>query len=214
MKTTKNIIIILIIGFILRIILSSFGTLALDQNTFIAWSLRLVNVGFSKFYMGNWSDYLPGYLYILDVLGRIGGTNTLTQTILYKLPAIISDVGTGYLIYRIVRKLKGERWGLISASLYLFNPAVIGNSAVWGQVYGFTAFFSILALYALDSNLYISSAALAYGTLVKPQMAIISLIILILMIQRKWKAKKIILYIVISFLVFVAGFVPFSNGTN
>src|SRR5438132_331147 len=101
MKTIQKIIIILILGFILRIILSPFGTLTLDQNTFIAWSLRLSQVGFSKFYMGNWSDYLPGYLYVLNVLGHIGGTSTIAQTILYKLPAIISDIGTGYLIYRI-----------------------------------------------------------------------------------------------------------------
>src|SRR5258708_5583625 len=173
MKTIQKIIIILILGFILRIILSPFGTLTLDQNTFIAWSLRLSQVGFSKFYIGNWSDYLPGYLYILDFLAKIANTNTIPTTLLYKLPAIISDVGTGYLIYRIVTKLKGKHWGLISATLYLFNPAVIANSALWGQVDGFTAFFSILALYALDSNLYISSAALAYGTLIKPQMAII-----------------------------------------
>src|SRR5258708_6328932 len=213
-RTSQALLIILILGFILRIILSPFGTLTLDQNTFIAWSMRLRDIGFSRFYMGNWSDYLPGYLYIINVLGHIGGINTLTQTLLYKLPAIISDVGTGYLIYRIVTKLKGERWGLISASLYLFNPAVIANSALWGQVDGFTAFFSILALYALDSNLYISSAALAYGTLIKPQMAIISLIILILMIQRKWKARKIFTYIFISAIIFILGFVPFSNGNN
>src|SRR5260221_6645426 len=214
MKTTRNITIILILGFILRIILSPFGTLTLDQNTFIAWSVRLLHVGFSKFYLGNWSDYLPGYLYILNLLAQIAKTNIISETLLYKLPAIISDVGTSYLIYRIVKKLKTEKWGLIATALYLFNPAVIANSALWGQVDSLTAFFSILALWALEFNLYLSAAALAYGTLVKPQMAIISLIILILMIQRRWKARRIFIYIFISAIIFVLGFVPFSNGNN
>ncbi len=214
MKTTRNITIILILGFILRIILSPFGTLTLDQNTFIAWSVRLLHVGFSKFYLGNWSDYLPGYLYILNLLAQIAKTNIISETLLYKLPAIISDVGTSYLIYRIVKKLKTEKWGLIATALYLFNPAVIANSALWGQVDSLTAFFSILALWALEFNLYLSAAALAYGTLVKPQMAIISLIILILMIQRRWKARRIFIYIFISAIIFVLGFAPFSNGNN
>jgi len=213
-KIGKSIFIILGLGFIFRIILSPFGTLSLDQNTFFAWSLRLTEVGFSKFYFGAWSDYLPGYLYVLYVLGQINKSNIVPLTLLYKLPAILSDIGTGYLIYRIVNKLKNQKWGLISASLYLFNPAVLTNSALWGQVDGLTAFFSILAFWAFDFNLYLSAGALAIGTLIKPQMAIISLIILFMMILRKWKLKRIFIYILTSFLIFVLGFVPFSNGTN
>ena len=198
----------------MRLILSPFGTLALDQNTFIAWSTRLSQVGFSKFYLGNWSDYLPGYLYILNLLAQIAKTNIIPNVVLYKLPAIISDIGTGYLIYRIVRKLKNEKWGLITASLYVFNPAVIANSALWGQVDSLTALFSLLTLWSLEFNPYVSAFSLAIGTLIKPQMAVISLIILVLMIQKKWKLTKIFSYIMGSFLIFIGGFIPFNNTNN
>jgi dolichyl-phosphate-mannose-protein mannosyltransferase len=157
---------------------------------------------------------LPGYLYVLAVLARINATNIIPLTILYKLPAIFSDIGTGYLIYLIVDKLKTRKWALISASLYVFNPAIFANSALWGQVDSFTAFFSILSLWALDVNIFLSAAALAIGTLIKPQMAVISLIILFMMLQRKYNAKKIITYMVTSAIIFVAGFLPFSGGTN
>ncbi len=211
---TINIVILLGLGFLLRIILSPFGTLSLDQNTFLAWSLRLNQVGFSKFYFGAWSDYLPGYLYVLNFLGQVNKLNIIPFTMLYKLPAIISDVATSYLIYKIVRKFKNQNWAKISAALYLFNPAVFANSSLWGQVDGLVSFFSLLAIYLLDINFYISAIALAIGTLIKPQMAIISLIILILMITRKWDIKKIILYISISAITFILGFLPFSSGNN
>lgn len=209
-----NILIVLVFGFLLRVILSPFGTLTLDQNTFIAWSMRLATVGIPKFYFGTWSDYLPGYLYMLAILGQINKLNLIPFTLLYKLPGILSDIGTGYLIYKIVMKLKNKRWGLITASLYLFNPAVFANSALWGQVDGLTSLFSLLTIYLLDTSPMLSAASLAIGTLIKPQMGIVSLIILFLMLREKWNVKKITIYIVSSFLIFIAGFVPFANGTN
>ena len=45
-EKNKNIILVLLIAFVLRILLSFFGTLRLDQGTFIAWSNILVNDGF------------------------------------------------------------------------------------------------------------------------------------------------------------------------
>lgn len=212
-RVIPAILIVLLIGFLLRVILSPFGTLTLDQNTFIAWGGRLVSVGFGNFYKA-WSDYLPGYLYILYFLAQIQRINIFPTVLLYKLPAILSDIGTGYLIYLVVRKLKNERWGVIAAALYLFNPAIIANSAIWGQVDGLTAFFSLLALWALDVNPYLSGFALAFGTVIKPQAALVSLIVFFLMIQRKWDIKKISVYILFSFFIFVLCFVPFSNTSN
>ncbi|MBI4033003.1 MAG: hypothetical protein HY377_00570, partial [Candidatus Blackburnbacteria bacterium] len=57
-------------AFILRVLLAPFGTLLLDHNTFVAWSTNLAQNGFAHFY-DSWSDYLPGYLYILYLLGKI-----------------------------------------------------------------------------------------------------------------------------------------------
>jgi len=118
----------------MRLLLTSFGTLVLDHNTFVAWSVNLAQNGFGHFYNG-WCDYLPGYLYVLWGLGKIHLAWPLIPTeFLYKLPAILADLVTGFLIYKIVKKHKSERWGLIGAGLYLFNPAILANSTLWGQV--------------------------------------------------------------------------------
>jgi len=209
----KNIILVLIFALFLRILLSLFGTLHLDQGTFIAWSSNLVTGGFRNFYNG-WSDYLPGYLYFLWGLGKVNALSVIPDVMLYKLPAILADIATGFLIYKILKKSKSEKWGLIGAAIFLFNPAVIGNSALWGQVDSLTALTSILAVYLLPSNFIISAVVLSVGTLIKPQTAFILPVILFMMIKEKWEPKRIFAYLLIGLLVFIGLFIPFWNNGN
>lgn len=99
--------------------LANFGTLQLDFGTFAAWGNSLATGGFKNFYTG-WSDYLPGYLYVLWLLGKINLILPSIQTITFKLPAILGDLLTGYLIYKIVLKYKNEKWASIASILYVF----------------------------------------------------------------------------------------------
>lgn len=195
---------------VVRLALSPFGTLTLDQNTFIGWSNRLIEVGFSRFY-DTWSDYLPGYLYVLWALGWIKEAISFPSVLLFKLPAIFSDVLTGFLIYRIVGKLKNKRWGIVASGLYLFNPAVLANSALWGQADSLTALFSLLAIWLIDINPLISSLALAFGTLIKPQAVLAAPVVLFVMLKRKWTTQKILIYIFTSLVFFVIAFIPFAG---
>lgn len=208
-----NIVYVLISALVLRILLSSFGTLQLDQGTFVAWSMDLATNGFKNFYEA-WSDYLPGYLYILYGLGKINLLNLIPQEILYKLPAILADVVTGLLIYKILIKSKNEKWALIGASIYLFNPAIFGNSSLWGQVDSLTALLSAFTIYQFSFNIYLSAIALAVGTLIKPQAAFIFPVVLFMFWQNKKKLSDLLTYCVIGLLVFTLGFIPFWNHSN
>lgn len=212
LKQQEKIILISLLALTLRLALSFFGTLGLDQGTFIAWSYRLVQLGFSRFY-GAWSDYFPGYMYVLWVLGKIGSIIPALDVTIYKLPAIFADVATGVLIFDIVKNIKGEKWAIFVSSIYVFNPAVLANSTLWGQVDSLTSFFAILSLYLIQRNYFFSAAALAIGTLIKPQAAFVAPVLLFLMIRERWKPAKIASYILIAFILFVLGFVPFANGT-
>jgi len=129
-----NIIAILFIALFFRLFIANFGTLQLDHGTFVAWANSLATEGFKNFY-SDWSDYLPGYLYILWLLGKINLLFPSLQMILFKLPAIFTDVATGYLIYKVVKDIKGVKWGQIGTILYLFNPAIFVNSTLWGQAW-------------------------------------------------------------------------------
>jgi dolichyl-phosphate-mannose-protein mannosyltransferase len=210
----RNVLIIsFLMAFLLRMFLSPFGTLSLDQGTFISWASSLVHSGFRQFYNG-WSDYLPGYLYFLWGLGKINLLNLIPPVILFKLPAIFADLLTGYLIFKILTKYKNEKWGLIGALIYIFNPAILANSALWGQVDSLTALSSLAAIYFLESNFILSALLLSAGTLIKPQTAFIFPVIAFYMFRNKWSLKKVISYIVLGMAVFVLGFIPFFNKGN
>ncbi len=172
----------------------------------MAWSNSLVKNGFRSFYSG-WSDYLPGYLYILWALGKVNITPEF-QTILFKLPAIFADLATGYLIYKIV----GKKHGLLASIFYIFNPAIFANSTLWGQADSLTALFSLLSVYLMPSAY--SAIALAIGTLIKPQAAFVLPAILYLMFVHKIGFKKFLAFGFLAFTTFVAGFIPFDNTDN
>jgi len=206
-----NILYILFFAFIIRILLSFFGTLQLDQGTFIAWSSDLAQNGFKNFY-NSWSDYLPGYLYVLWGLGKVNLLGFFPQVFLYKIPAILADIVTGYLIYKILKNHKDEKWGLAGAIIYVFNPAVLANSTLWGQVDSLTALASIATIYFLDRYYLLSAVLLALGTLIKPQAAFILPVVIFLLIKQKRKFKDLLFYCLTGLTVFILGFVPFSKG--
>lgn len=68
--------------------------------------------------------------------------------ILLKIPFVLSDLGLGLLIYKIARDLfKKEKLALLASALFLFNPALIYNSTVWGQTDSLINFLAILGLW-------------------------------------------------------------------
>ena len=210
LKKNKKILLVLIFAYVLRIALSFFGTLHLDQGTFVGWSNTLIRDGFKNFY-NSWSDYLPGYLYFLWGLGKINLLDIYPQQILYKIPANLADIWTGFLIYKILLKSKGEKWGIIGAVIYLFNPAIFANSSLWGQVDSLTSLASVLAIFFFSKFYILSSIFLSLGTIIKPQTAFILPVILFMMFKEKWKIQKILLYLTIGLSVFIGLFVPFWN---
>lgn len=209
----NSIVFILLSALFFRLFIANFGTLELDHGTFVAWGNNLLNDGFKNFY-NNWSDYFPGYLYFLYGLAKINTFIPDYTTILFKLPAIVSDILVGLLIFKIVEKHKNKSQAYFSSVLYLFNPAVFYNSSLWGQADGLVALFTLLTLYVFNKNIYLSAVTLAIGTLIKPQAAFILPAIIYLFLVNKKSLKSFISYGLVSFTTFVAGFLPFNNKSN
>lgn len=191
----------------MRIGLADYGTLTLDFNTFVAWSNRLNSLSWRQFYAA-WSDYLPGYLYFLWGLGKINTLTSLSQELIFKLPAILADLVTGFFIYRVVKNYR-PKMALLALVAYVFNPAVLANSTLWGQVDSLTALFSFLTLYFLKTSLF-SAIFLAVGTAIKPQAAIMALVVLAVMVKNKWPLRKSLVYIFTGAFVFFLIFLPFA----
>ncbi len=157
-KGNKNTLFILLAsGFILRIVLAyCYKGHETDMACFNAWSDMLKNDGFASFYTSDaFTDYPPGYMYILYLLGfikNIFGERNIFAYIVLKLPSIISDILCGLCIYKLCDKHGKSNLKYLLTGFYIFNPVTILNSAVWGQVDSVFTLFVILMLYTLTEK--------------------------------------------------------------
>lgn len=199
----------------LRVILFSLPSFHIDMSAWESWSYRLVSVGPSNFYSENYfSDYFPGYLYILWVAGEIYSSifpnlsfADLKFETMIKLITLAFDIATSYYIYKIVNNYS-KKLSKLSALLYLFNPAVIFNSSIWGQVDGVFTFFIVYSCFMLEiKKPVVSSFFASIAILIKPQsLAIIPMILLYNFKFYKRHLVKILL--IVTFIPIVLS-VPF-----
>lgn len=161
-------LIILTLAFLIRLLVSPFYTHASDMGLWKFWAKEIETFGFNGFFrLVSWTDYLPFYFYILFGLQKI--TLLVGPTdLVFKMPAILADLATGFLIFKLSASQPLKiRFALMS--LYLFNPAVFANSAMWGQVDGVGAFLMVLALFLfLKKRVLILGVILAAACLFKP----------------------------------------------
>lgn len=100
--------------------------------------------------------------------GSLLWVNTLLQHIVMKIPAILSDMFMGFIVYLLVAKEAGKKKGILAASLVLFNPVIWYNSAIWGQMDACNNFFFILALFfAFRKQTILSVIAFAASLFIK-----------------------------------------------
>ncbi len=176
---------LLVLGFLVRLLFMGNEGFKNDVASFEAWTLTLIAHPFGAFYSStSFADYPPGYFYILAAMGHLyqlisphGNLDVLKY--LVKLPAVLMDLVDGWLIYAIVRRFAGDRWALGAAALFVFNPAVIFISAAWGQVDSISSGLALLGIYLLlraddrPLNIVVAWLALSYSLLIKPQAAIL-----------------------------------------
>ncbi len=88
-----------------------------------------------------------------------------------KLAANASDLATGFLIYKIIKEKLSAKAGNIAASLYIFNPGLTFNSAVWGQYDSVAILFLVLSIYycLIKKNPVICSIFFSLAWITKPQ---------------------------------------------
>ena len=182
-------------GLVLRLLLGyAINGFDADIACFKAWAMYTHDVGFNDMYYSDFFlDYPPGYLYMLyltEFFRRLFSIPDYSQTftLLIKLIPILSDIACTAILWVLARKKLPENTALFTAAAYLFCPAVIINSAVWGQADSFCALLLLLTVLLLWYD-RIPAAALMYGLgiLSKPQMLIFAPVLILWVIRkRKW----------------------------
>lgn len=214
---------ILILAFFVRILFALFfDGHETDMNCFDAWSDIIYQGGIGNFYTnGQFADYPPGYMYVLYVIGFIKNVFPMNKELSYlllKLPAIICDILSGYMLFKISEKNQGD--SSLIASLYLFNPFVILDSAIWGQVDSVFTLPIFAMLYLVTQGKLIWSYFLfAIAIFIKPQALFYAPILLLGIIEHifikdfsKKKLIKNIGYGVTAIILIFALSLPFGIG--
>lgn len=192
---------------------------AMDVNTFSAWAGHAADGLLSFYSPGYFADYPPGYIYVLWIVGKLRMAFGLDYgspgfLLLLKTPAIIADLATVWILYRLARRHWSGPAAAAVAALYAFNPAVILDSAVWGQVDSVLTLFVLLGILLLERYPAASAASLALALLVKPQALIFAPVPLLwfgwrLIRRRPETFRNALVFIAAGEYVFLAGVLPF-----
>ena len=226
---------LLILGIVVRLILLPLSFHS-DLNTNAIWGIYAEEFGLRGFYdwlnFGNYArpDYPPlamvmflnvrrvweiffNFFWGLNIRIPVFPSNFIPwfeikgYLALLKLPGIISDIGVSVLIYRFIKGLKGERIATFISSLFLFNPAVIYVSSVWGQLDSIVSFFALGSILLILKKNYAKSLFTFFVSIMtKATYVPLSILLLIQSLKEKISFKKVLsLTLLTLFLLWLVG---------
>lgn len=106
--------------------------------------------------------YFPLCLDVFAALRWLGLQTGWSFDVLGKLPIVAADLGIGWLLYHALRR-RGHRTdvAILGMSLYLFNPLVLYNGALYGRFDAIALVFLLLAVEYRRTRLFVPAYALA-----------------------------------------------------
>lgn len=235
-----SIVKILIISLIFRVFLMVLSAWHPDLNNHIDWGIRFLNLGPKNFYENifwgvSWANQPFGTMLLFAFCATsknivFGFIEFLNQNIsifpsfiipyieanihawMVKLPFVLSDIGLGYLIYRIVNEFK-PKVAKLAALIFLFNPIVIYNSTIWGQTDSLINLLALSGIYLVFKKRYFWGIILFLLTFIFKLSLIIYLPIFGLLLLKRIKDWKKFIVPTITFLIgiFLLA-IPFKFG--
>jgi Gpi18-like mannosyltransferase len=189
---------LLALSFAVRFLLFPTQGYVNDMNTFAYWFNTAAEHGPRVFYnviyeTAGWIDYPPFNVYFFWGFGSLAKALSLSGTpamfSVIKLLPNLFDIATAFLIFVFVRQRLNFKTALLATALYAFNPAVVFNTAVWGQFDAIYTFLLVLSLMlALASKPELSAVAFTLGILTKPQsIALLPLIAFLIFRKNGWR---------------------------
>jgi len=207
--------VLLLAAYLVRFMLFPLPGYYYDMSTFASWIPIAADRGLRPFYnIISWCDYPPFNIYIFYVFGnlaKLSGFYTMSgiYAVVKFIPTLF-DLATASLIYVFVRKRLSFKVSLTAAAVYAFNPAVIFDSAVWGQFDAVYTFFIVLSLLlAVKSKPKLSAAIFALAVLTKPQAVALAPLIAFLIYKKNGLKNLIFSSAVFALGIFVV-ILPFD----
>ncbi|HYR92954.1 MAG TPA: phospholipid carrier-dependent glycosyltransferase, partial [Methylomirabilota bacterium] len=168
---------VIAVGVLLRLVVLRSPGFPSDVATFQAWAERLSEIGPARFYEpGYFSDYPPGYLYVLWLLGALLDGELLRLAV--KAMSIPADVAIAVISAQLVWRSAGRASAVLAAALWMLSPGPIFAGPYWGQVDAVGTVPLMLALIFAGRGRWATAGTLAgVAAMVKPQFGIGALIV-------------------------------------
>ena len=191
-KLSGQMILLLMVAFalVIRVICSFYFQSHRDLACFEYWGNKAYKYGFGVFYAKSNADYPPGYIYVLWLLTFFKNlfkvkSGSSVAFFIIKLVPIICDLVTGVFLYKLASKKFNNIVPYVVLAIYLFNPGVIMNSAVWGQVDSvFTLGILLMCYFATTDKNYLCYVVYAVSILIKPQAIMFTPVIMFVFAQQ------------------------------
>ena len=154
-------------------------------------------------------DVVTAYLFAgIGWLNHLLSQSLVSGAIEYTIKAVnvLFGLADAALIYAICRRVMGsERWSLVAAMFFLFNPAVWFSMSVWGQTHVISLFFVLATVLFVEKGMSIWAwLALAAACLTRPQMLVFGLLLGVVLIRKfSWTQNLVAASwaVVVSFIV-------------
>lgn len=171
-RTQLAIGLVIAAGVLARLLVARSPGFPSDVGTFMAWAERLAAIGPGRFYEpGYFSDYPPGFLYVLWLLGALFDGDLLRAAV--KTISIPADIAIAVLLARLVWQRAGRAASVLAAALWSLQPAPIFAGPYWGQVDAVGTLPFLAALLAAGARRWALAGALAgLAMMIKPQFTI------------------------------------------
>ncbi len=212
---------LIFLGLLIRLAVLPLPGFRIDVDDWVAWTIRLSHFNFAEFYSKSvFTDYTPGYLYILSLLGFLKNLfqiDNYSFYLLLKIPAVVSELLIGILVYKEIKACVGKKVALLALCFILFNPSLIFNSSIWGQIDSILSLLMLVTIITLkNNNIILTSIFFGLAVLIKPQ-AIALMPLLILAITNHFKLSNLFKLLVpglVTVFILTVFFFPQHTLTN
>ena len=177
MKISRPLIYLLILGLVIRIAISLFSFQYRENTDILRWrdwgriaylynledTYKTDHISFGTLP----NNMPPGTLYIasgmymannytnralLKILAVKEGTfhwmNSLLPNFFLRIPSIFADCIIAFLIYKLIKNRSTEKNAIMGMSLFFFNPVILYNSSLWGQMDSINNLFFLACLFS------------------------------------------------------------------
>ena len=125
------------------------------------------------------ANYPPGALLMFELIGRtyraLGYSDPVSLRVALKLPNLLFDCIGGGVAFAIAARFVEPRRALLAAAAYNLNPAIVYDSALWGQNDSITTVTALAAVWCmLARRRTLAWVVLAFAILNKPPVLILA----------------------------------------